>query len=328
MRLHPLWGFVLFLLASLAAGTFSSAAKGQTPASYDRQNIEGFTVFVSKDVSARRDDGYGRRPLTVLERELNDLKRILKPRIVSVLQTVPIWVEWDQVDRLTPGAVARYYGGPAEGLLKMGGDPRKANNVEVLTLKRLAEIRSPGTPLQQVVILHEMAHVVHHRLLGWDNPELAATFQSAVDRKLYDEVKDRLGQRTRAYARTNAAEYFAELSTAFLDSCNYFPFNQQQLRGYDPAGYTFVERVWREPERFQIIALKPNDPTAPKLRASLAPRASAEDERSAMLRLDKIKVQIRAGKKAEAKTELQRLIISYAGTEAASEARELLAEMN
>lgn len=327
MRLHPMWGFVLFLLAMLAAGTLSAA---DIPNTHETRSLEGFTVYVNKDVLARRDDGYGRRPLDVLEKELNDLKRILKPRIVGVLQSVPIWVEWDETDKLSPGAVARYYGGPAEGLLKLGGDPRKANCVEVVTLRALATIRKPGTSLQQIIILHEMAHVVQHRLLGWDNPELEATFKLATDRKLYESVNDRIGRRTRAYARTNAAEYFAELSCAYLDSCNYYPFNNQQLQGYDPQGYAFVDRVWREPERFQIIAVQAGtaSPTVRTTAPTGAPaRVDVTTERDAMLRLDKLRALVRAGKKDQARSGLEELVKRFPNTSAARTAGELLSTL-
>lgn len=320
MRWHPVWGFVLFLLAMLAAGSLANAAE-RSPSGYETRTVEGFTVYVSQAVAARQNDGFGRRPIDVVQKELNDLKRILKPRIVEVLQTVPIWVEWDRQDELSPNAVARYYGGAAEGLAKLGGDPRKANCVEILTLRRLAEIRSPGTALQQIIVLHEMAHVVHHRLLGWDNPELAATFQAAVDRKLYDEVNDRFARRGPAYARTNAAEYFAELSCAYLDSCNFFPFNQQQLRGYDSQGFQFVERVWQEPERFRAMAGKPGVARAV---TRAVPRVSIEAERDATMKLDKIKNLIRTGSPDSARTELQLLVRAFPGTEAAGEATELL----
>jgi hypothetical protein len=267
-----------------------------------------------------------------LQKELNDMRRILKPRIIEVLQTVPIWAEWDMTEQGRPGVIARYLWASSDQLSGAGIDPRKKDCVEILTLRRLAEIRAPGTALQQIIVLHEMAHVVHHRLLGVNNPELEATFQSAVDRKLYDQVNDRFGRRGKAYGRTNAAEYFAELSCAYLDSCNYFPFNQQQLRGYDPQGFAFVERVWREPERFQVIALKPREPSAAKKSAQStaaampppAPRTDVAAERDAMMKLDKIKVQIRAGKKDEARQGLEQLIQSYSGTSAASEAQNLL----
>jgi hypothetical protein len=299
------------------------------PSGYERQVLEGFTVLVNKEVLTVGADQFGRRPLTVLERELNDLRRILHPQIVGVLQSVPIWAEWDRHDKLSPGAVARYYGGAAEGLAKMGGDPRKANCVEVLTLRTLGDIRSPGTALQQIIILHEMAHVVQHRLLGWDNPELETTFQAARERKLYDGVNDRFGRRTKAYASTNAAEYFAEVSCAYLDSCNYYPFNNQQLRGYDSQGYAFVERVWKSPERFGVIAQQTAKSVKPGVAvASAEERTDAYAERDAYLKLDKLRaLSKQPGKKEDAKAGLRELLKVFGKTEAAADAKELLATL-
>jgi hypothetical protein len=330
MRLHPVWGLVLFFLAALATTSLAHGADlpGGTPEGYERREIEGFSVYVNKNVLRQPVDNWGRQPLIVLERELNDLRRILVPKIVEVLQEVPIWAEWDESDKLSPGAIARYYGGSAEGLLKLGGDPRKANCVEILTLKRLGEIRHPGTALQQIIILHEMSHAVHHRLLGWDNPELEATFKQACERKLYDEVNDRFGRRTKAYARTNGAEYFAEISCAFLDSCNYFPFNYQQLQGYDPQGFAFVERVWKHPDRFGVIARKPVPGAGNGTRAAAATRIDVYAERTALLAFDKIRNQVRDGKTDDAKNGLQEIVKKFPGTAAADDARKLLKALN
>jgi hypothetical protein len=334
MRLHPVWGLVLFFLSALAAASVARGADapGGVPEGYERRTLQGFTVFVNKQVLAHNTDRFGRQPLSVLEQELTDLRRILVRRIVSVLQEVPIWAEWDNTDPKDAGILAKYYGGPAEEYKKMGGDPRKANGVEVLSLRRLGEIRRPGSSLQQIIILHEMAHAVQHRLLGWGNPELEATFKQATDRKLYDEVNDRFGRRGKAYARTNAAEYFAELSCAYLDSCNYFPFNNEQLKGYDPVGYKFVERVWTHPERFNVIALKPKAGVevgaAPDSDAFTHVRTDINAERDALLKLDKLKVQLRQGQKEQARKELQRLVRMFPQTDAATEARELLKKLD
>src|SRR5262245_38189245 len=307
MRLHPVWGLVLFFLSALAAASVAVGAEapGGVPEGYERRYLQGFTVYVNKQILARSTDRFGRQPLSVLETELSDLRRILVRRIVSVLQEVPIWVEWDAVIKESPGVVARYFPVSAQEMKKEGGDPRKAGTVEVLTLKRLGELRHPGTALQQIIILHEMAHAVQHRLLGRDNPELEATFKQATDRKLYDEVNDRFGRRGKAYARTNAAEYFAELSCAFLDSCNYFPFNNQQLQGYDPDGYKFVQRVWTQPERFNIIAQKPRTGVSASAASEgetfTAVRTDVAAERDALLKLDKLKVQLKQGQKEPVK---------------------------
>lgn len=330
MRLHPFWGLILFFLAALATTSLASGAEipGGVPKGYERRELEGFTVYINHKALQQPRDAWGREPLSVLERELNDLRRILVPKIVSVMQEVPIWVEWDESDRISPGAVARYYGGPAEGLLKLGGDARKANCIEILTLRRLGEIRHPGTSLQQIIILHEMAHVVHHRLLGWDNPELDAVFMQAIDRKLYDHVNDRFGRQTKAYARTNAAEYFAEISCAFLDSCNFYPFNHDQLSGYDPVGYQFVSRVWKQPDRFSTIAGKPSPGAASKSTSRTTASTNVYAERDAQLKLDKLRAQLKSGGADHAKDGLLDLMRRYPGTIAAGDAKKLLKAMN
>ena len=331
MRLHPGWGMVLFFLAALATGSLAYGADlpGGTPEGYERRQLEGFTVYVNKEVLRHPLDRWGRQPLTVLEKELNDLKRILVPKIVHVLQEVPVWVEWETVSQIAPQALALYYHrGSGASLNSRGVDRRKEGCIEILSLRVLGEMRHPGTALQQIIILHEMAHAVQDRLIGWENPELLATFQQAVDRKLYDQVNDRFGRRGKAYARTNAAEYFAEISCAFLDSCNYFPFNYMQLQGYDAAGFAFVERVWKHPERFDIIAGKGKEDGGRSAPAAASARVDVFAERSAQMSLDKVRALVRQGKTAEARTGLDDLIRRYPGTVAAEDARKLLAGLD
>lgn len=320
MRLHPMWGLILFFLAALVTGSLAHGA--EVPKGYEHRDIEGFTVYVNKEVFQQPRDRWGREPLRVLEQELNDLRRILVPRIVRVLQEVPIWVEWDKTDKNAPGAIAQYLS--AERIQYIKGDPKRSNTVEILTLRQLGEIRHPGTSLQQVIILHEMAHVVHHKLLGWGNPELDAVFKQACERKLYDEVNDRFGRRVKAYARTNEAEYFAEISCAYLDSCNFFPFNYQQLFGHDPVGFAFVERVWKHPERFNVIASK----TSTGGVKSAAAKTDMFAERDAQLKLDRVRAQVKEGYAEDAKKGLQELLRKFPGTAAADDARKLLKSLN
>jgi hypothetical protein len=319
--LHPAWGLVLFFLAALATG---SLARGAEPPGYDRRQIEGFTVYVSDEVQRLSADRWGRRPLGVLERELNDLRRILIPKVFTLLQEVPIWVEWDEVSKLAPRAVALYTHRESGDLLrKYGVAPQKAGCIQVISLRVLGDMRRPGTALQQVLLLHEMAHAVQDRLIGWDNPELLAAFEQAVERKLYDEVNDRFGRRTQAYARYSPAEYFAEISCAYLDSCNYYPFNYVQLQGHDPAGFAFVERVWKHPERFELIAAKPAIPGGWS-RAAASNRVDVYAERAAIMALDKLRARIREGKTEDARKGLENLVRNYAGTAAAEDAQKLL----
>jgi hypothetical protein len=48
----------------------------------------------------------------------------------------------------------------------------------------------------------------------------------------------------RAYAATDDAEYFAELSEAWFDSNDYFPFNRADVVTHDPVGANAIEDSW------------------------------------------------------------------------------------
>ena len=61
------------------------------------------------------------------------------------------------------------------------------------------------------MVLHELAHAYHFRVLGADHAGVKAAYKQAMERKLYDSVEFVHGGKRKAYATTNAAEYFAEL---------------------------------------------------------------------------------------------------------------------
>jgi hypothetical protein len=332
MRCRTRIVLALLLAAAPALQADDDVPTKKHPDGYERRDLEGFTVYAGISVLQQQHDGFQRPPLKALETELNDLKRILHPKIVGILQSIPIWVDWNPIDRLSPGAIARYSHCTKEEWEKVGGDPRKLHNVEIVNMRVLALQRHPGTALQQIIILHEMAHAVQHRLLGIKNPELEAIYQQAMDRKLYDLVNDRYGRRGPAYARTNAAEYFAEISCALLDSCNYFPFNYEQLRGHDPAGFKFAQRVWKEPERFQVLSVKSGTSTnggkgTTTTSTGPDPRTDTFAERDAMTQLDKLRALLGKGKKADAKKGLEELIRKFPKSDAAEEARDILEEI-
>ena len=75
--------------------------------------------------------------------------------------------------------------------------------------------------------------------------------------RLYDKVcvhtLDGKTEERRAYACTDAMEYFAELSVAFLGGTGddedlefnkWFPFNRKQLKAHDPRAYRMLKKMW------------------------------------------------------------------------------------
>jgi hypothetical protein len=115
------------------------------------------------------------------------------------------------------------------------------------------------------VMLHELSHAYHHGMLpdGYGNKEIQKCYELAMKEGLYDciEYHSRCSSSdggtmkrstAKAYACTNAMEYFAELSAAFLggldDSKEYnkwYPFNRKQIQKHDPRAYSLLSRLWK-----------------------------------------------------------------------------------
>lgn len=278
---------------------------------YKKQLIHGFTLLVNDDVYKNNDDKkWRRKPLDVLELELGTIVRRLPDRAVKALQKLLVWVEWyDESDPDIGKAVAKYYG--ASGNLRAwslskGKHPLKANNIEIINMMSLTREHQPGVKLERCVILHEMAHAVHHRDVGFNNPTVRTAYKQAMDRGLYNEAKDVYGRTHRPpYAATNPAEYFAELSCAYLDKLHYFPFTPDDLKKHDPAGYKVMEQIWGTRKKIDT-ALK------------------AKAEKQAAARLAAAQKDHAAGRKERAVSVLEWLIQEMPDTKAAATAKKLV----
>ncbi|MBX7105246.1 MAG: hypothetical protein K1X57_14280 [Gemmataceae bacterium] len=296
---------------------------------YERRQIEGFQVLINKKILDETLDGFARHPFSILEDELRAIGKLMKPDILQKLQTVQIWVEWDNGEAKANGArtIAVYHAGSMLAYIRgqSNTDPRKGNQIEVVTLKFLSELKQPGRDKQQVVLLHELIHAVHDKVLGRDHPEIVAAFKQAQERKLYESVEHRNGPKREAYANTNHVEYFAEISCMFLDKIDYHPYDRDGLKGYDPEGYKLAEKVWgkaiAKPKPEKAKAAPTPTPT-PAIKAE-APKP-ADPEKAAAGKLDLIRELIKDGKKDRAKERLAELIRDYPMTKAAGEAQTLL----
>jgi hypothetical protein len=305
------------ILGLLIAGSHAPAQskKGAktppAPPGYKCEKIQGFTLFVNKEVYENNDDKrWRRKPLDVLDLELGTIQRRLPDHALKVLRKILIWIEWEDKDDPDIGkAVAKYYGvfgNLAQWSLNKKKHPLKANNIEVISMKSLTREHQPGVKLERCVLLHELAHAVHHQLFGMNNPIIKAAYKQAKERKLYAQAKDVYGRTIRpTYASTNEREYFAEITCAYLDKLHYFPFNAEELEQHDKVGYKVMEKTWG---------------TRKKLDALLATRA----EKDAAGKLTSAQKLFAAGKKDEAIEAAENLINDLPDTKAAENAKKLL----
>lgn len=209
---------------------------------FETRQINGFTVFLSTQAikEAKKENG---RPFKALQEEFDDLVKLFKPATLNYLRTVLIFIEWDKEHG---DALAIFRGGP-HGLGPV--DQLKSNAIEVFSLKKLAAEKQGPAKVQRLILLHEMAHAVDHWLWGFSNANIEFAYKQAMERKLYDSVKDEHGRMVKPYAATSAAEYFAELTCAYFNRCNYYPFTREELKKHDPVGFKMMQDVWASTER-------------------------------------------------------------------------------
>jgi hypothetical protein len=198
---------------------------------YETRTVAEWTVRVNKDLG---DDGV--KPLALLEEKLREIARIVPKGPLAELRKVPIWLGVnDYVEKR-----ACYH--PNAGWLKDHGlNVDKAKAVEIgCAAELLKMIRD-----QPMMILHELAHAYHDRVLSFEHAEIRAAFAKAKEAGLYESVLRCSGKREKAYAASNHHEYFAEASEAWFGQNDFYPFVRAELREHDPALFEILKNVWK-----------------------------------------------------------------------------------
>ena len=52
---------------------------------------------------------------------------------------------------------------------------------------------------------------------------------------------------TGAYRNVDCLKYFGDLTEAYFGKNDFFPFNREDLKKYDPTGYRLMQDVWGQP---------------------------------------------------------------------------------
>jgi hypothetical protein len=211
----------------------------------ETRRIEGWTVHIDRRLLAD-DAATTAKAIDLLTAQLCEIRRIVSTGAVEHLQKVPLWISPEYAG-VQPKAE---YHPDAGWLREHKRDPAMAKGVE-FTNVRIFEREVSRMP---VFVLHELAHAFHDRVLGFENAEIEAAFQRAKKSGGYERVERRNGSGRpdtfdRAYAMTNAKEYFAELSEAFFGANDFFPFTRDDLAKHDPEMLRLLERLWMNPPK-------------------------------------------------------------------------------
>jgi hypothetical protein len=236
--------------SSARLGSFAAAQEAgkpvvnyrNPPREYQDFKASGWEVKIEKQMLTE-DPMLAKKALARLEQKLSFLLTILPKHTIAELQTVTIFMMYGS--RATGG-------GQDSGMTYHHTNaPDRFPELD-LRWRNCAVIHSAQNYVNQSetrsakAVLHELSHSWH--LMHWpqDMPEIVAAWKNATDQGLYRNVTDNDDGKhyDRAYALTNASEYFAELSCMFFFTCNYPPLNRRELKLYDPIGYAMIETAW------------------------------------------------------------------------------------
>jgi len=230
----------LLILAGTVCACRAPAQEQAHPSAFDptalyrRAEIEGFTILINPKVAAHEAEA--RRMWAELEQQLKEVVRSVPDHVLPEFRKYRIWVEWEQT-----GGGACFH--PSrEWLTANGYNPEKTGDIEICHTRHFVDWSERHQPS---MVLHELAHAYHHRVLGLKDERVIQAFKNAVDQMLYQAVAHVDGNKARkAYALTNEKEYFSELTEAYFGRNDFYPFNRSELKEYDPVGYQMMVDCW------------------------------------------------------------------------------------
>lgn len=234
----------LLLVSLLLAGDGRAAqAKGAKKAEpktvrvdHEVRTIEGWRVHVDKALLKGPHQREGDLAMKVLAQRLHQIIMRLPDEAVKQMQKVPIYMDHDH-----PLGAAHFHPS-ADWLEEHGYDPAMANAVHLTNTGLL--LREASRPGAGWVVLHELAHAYHFRVLGFDNKEVAAGYKKFCDSGKFDIVPYADGHKRPHYALTNPMEYFAEMTETLFLSNDFYPFHHVELMREAPDTYELIARMW------------------------------------------------------------------------------------
>ena len=198
---------------------------------YTALQVVGWEVCIE---SALLADEQGDAVLALLTQDLNQVVDRLEEDVVYWLQDVRIWVE---LESDWQGAV---YHPSADWLQENGYPTHWAESIQIANAANYLS----WTSIQPAIVLHELSHAWHHQHVGYNSPGIISAYDAAMESGIYDDVAYAGGGTAEAYAKTNALEYFAELSEAWFWQNDFYPFTREELLAFDPLGAEAVESAW------------------------------------------------------------------------------------
>ncbi len=238
--MRPLTRLALALLAFVLARPSAPEAAppaASRPIERETKEVEGWKVRVDTRLLGGPDAELGAAALRVLGFKLYEISRLVPADRLAELRKTEIVLDLD-----CPRLNSMQYHPSARWLDENGHDPSLAKAVHIPHARELTS----RLPLDQqpMVILHELAHAYHDRVLGFDEPRIRAAWLRYKEGGKGDKVLHVSGRTIEHYALTNQMEFFAEMTEAYFGTNDFYPFVRAELRRELPDVYELLEDVW------------------------------------------------------------------------------------
>ena len=223
----------LTFLASLALTAVGAAY--EPSANYTVKKIEGWTVHVNNGLLGKgKHAKVGKEALKKLRSDLATVKTWIPDRPLKELIKVPIWLEVDTTNGPHGSTPVFHYHPGLDWLKEKDFHPGKHQCVE---LSRASAFVNVGKR-SRTIVMHELAHGYHDRVLGYDNPEILAAYKNAVAGT---------GHPKRDWIRSRVTEYFAGVTQRYFGNKE----ERENLKKRDPEIVKILKRLYGEPKAFQ-----------------------------------------------------------------------------
>jgi hypothetical protein len=223
------------------AMTIVSIDAPSLPSQWRAESLAGFQVMFSPVLLGNREAADEAR--SFVQDQLADIVRRVPTPAVKQLRRVPVWLDLDPSAR--PGVFyanwpSNRHNGPDRDYAGFHGAMYQGvvfrNIVQAIAMSIL---RNP------MLVMHEMAHAYHDRVLGAWNPEVRRVYEAAKAKGLHQSVRFANGRSVPfGNAIRNEWEYFAELSEAYFGENDQTPLSAKDLHSYDSDGYQLVGQAW------------------------------------------------------------------------------------
>jgi len=213
------------------------AATKHTPTDkYDKRDIDGWTVYVSPQLTAR--PGLGKTMVKLLNYKLHTIDHFISKQGQEQLHRIPVWLEIGGT-----GPYIRYCGS-REQLRNEGVNPDKFQAVDIRDPQRMMK----WALLQQSDLLGEVAMAYYDRHAAKKDSALGKKIRAAYNQAKKDgKYKSVLrfdGNRLPHPALSSEKKYFAELMESYFLVNDRYPFIRCELKDQDAAGYALIADLW------------------------------------------------------------------------------------